>query len=139
MKEIGLLNREISDVISGLGHMDEMIVCDAGFPIPLGVRTVDLALAVNQPMVMDVLKVLLQDFSVEKIVLADETKAHSPSTFAKIVDLFSSGVEVETEPHTSFKQRSKDVKAIIRTGDFTAYSNVLLVSGSGGRWYVEKP
>ena len=138
MKEIGLLNREISDVISGLGHMDEMIICDAGFPIPLGVRTVDLALAVNQPMVMDVLKVLLQDFSVEKIVLADETKAHSPSRFAKIVDLFGSGVEVETEPHTSFKQRSKGVKAIIRTGDFTAYSNVLLVSGGGGRWYVEK-
>ena len=137
MKEIGLLNTEIADVIARLGHMDEMIVCDAGFPIPLGVRTVDIALAVNQPTVAEVLKVLLQDFSVEKIVLADETRAHSPSMFAKIVDLFGPGVEVETEPHTAFKQRSKGVKAIIRTGDFTAYSNVLLVSGSGGRWYVE--
>ena len=139
MKEIGLLNREIADVISQLGHMDEMIVSDAGFPIPLGVRTVDLALAVNQPTVVEVLKVLLPDFSVEKIVLADETKAHSPSMFATIVDLFGPNVAVETQPHTDFKQRSRGVKAIIRTGDFTAYSNVLLVSGSGGRWYVEQP
>ena len=139
MKEIGLLNTEIADVIARLGHMDEMIVCDAGFPIPLGVRTVDIALAVNQPTVVEVLKVLLQDFSVEKIVLADETRAHSPSMFTKIVDLFGPGVEVETTPHTAFKQRSKSVKVIIRTGDFTAYNNVLLVSGSGGRWYVETP
>jgi D-ribose pyranase len=139
MKEIGLLNSEIADVIAQLGHMDEMIVCDAGFPIPLGVRTVDIALAVNQPTVLGVIQVLLQDFSVEKIVLADETRAHSPSMFAQIVDLFGAGVEVETTPHTALKQRSKSVKAVIRTGDFTAYCNVLLVSGSGGRWYVETP
>jgi len=139
MKEIGLLNSEIANVIARLGHMDEMIVCDAGFPIPLGVRTVDIALAVNQPTVAAVLEILLQDFSVEKIVLADETKLHSPTMFAKIVDLFGSGVEVETVAHTALKQRSKNVKAIVRTGDFTAYTNVLLVSGSGGRWYVEKP
>ena len=139
MKEIGLLNSEIADVIARLGHMDEMIVCDAGFPIPLGVRTVDIALAVNQPTVTEVLKVLLHDFSVEKIVIADETRAHSPSMFAEIIELFGPGVAVETEPHTAFKQRSRNVKAIIRTGDFTAYSNVLLVSGSGGRWYVETP
>ena len=36
MKEIGLLNSDIADVISRLGHMDEVIVCDAGFPIPAG-------------------------------------------------------------------------------------------------------
>jgi D-ribose pyranase len=45
---------------------------------------------------------------------------------------------VETIAHTELKQRSRGVKAIIRTGDFTAYSNVLLVSGAGERWYVEK-
>ncbi|MGL4651398.1 MAG: RbsD/FucU domain-containing protein, partial [Caldilineaceae bacterium] len=34
MKEIGLINRDLEAVISSLGHMDELIVCDAGFPIP---------------------------------------------------------------------------------------------------------
>jgi D-ribose pyranose/furanose isomerase RbsD len=27
---------------------------------------------------------------------------------------------------------------VIRTGDFTAYGNVILVSGAGDRWYLEK-
>jgi len=36
-------------------------------------------------------------------------------------------------------RKSGQVKAVIRTGDFTAYSNILLVSGGGGRWYLEKP
>jgi D-ribose pyranose/furanose isomerase RbsD len=34
-----------------------------------------------------------------------------------------------------YKELSKSVKAVIRTGDFTAYANVLLVSGAGKRWY----
>lgn len=139
MKEVGLLNSDIADVISRLGHMDEVIVCDAGFPIPLGVRTVDIALGVNQPTVLEVLHVLLGDFSVEKVVLADETKSHSPTRFGAIVGLLGSDVVVETMPHSAFKVRSKGVKAIIRTGDFTAYSNVLLVSAGGPRWYVERP
>lgn len=139
MKEIGLLNSDIADVISRLGHMDEVIVCDAGFPIPLGVRTVDIALAANQPSLLDVLLVLLHDFSVEKIVLAEEAQAHSPTRFAAITAIFDPEVVVETIPHTTFKERSKSVKAIIRTGDFTAYSNVLLVSAGGPRWFVERP
>ena len=39
-----LLTDELADVIARLGHMDEVIICDAGFPIPLGVRTVDIGL-----------------------------------------------------------------------------------------------
>jgi D-ribose pyranase len=139
MKEVGLLNSDLSDVVSRLGHMDELIVCDAGFPVPLGVRTVDIALAVNQPTVDEVLAVLLPEFSVERIVLAEETRRHSPSMFARLTARFGADVVVESIPHTVFKQRSRNVKAIIRTGDFTAYSNILLVSAGGPRWMVEKP
>lgn len=49
MKEIGIINRELSDVISSLGHMDEIIICDAGFSIPLGIKTVDISLSENKP------------------------------------------------------------------------------------------
>ncbi len=139
MKEIGLLNSDIADVISRLGHMDEVIVCDAGFPIPLGVRTVDIALAENMPTVLEVLDVLLRDFSVEAVVLAKETQRHSPTRFSAIVEKLDAQVAVETIPHTDLKQRSRTVKAVIRTGDFTAYSNVLLVSAGGPRWHVEAP
>jgi D-ribose pyranase len=138
MKETGFLNREVSDVISMMGHMDELIVCDAGFPIPLRVRTVDVSLAKDKPTVLELLEELTKHFSVEKLVMANETKDVSPTRFNAIVGIFAKDTPVETIPHTEFKQRSTRAKAVIRTGDFTAYSNVLLVSGAGDRWYVEK-
>ena len=138
MRETGVLNREISDVFSMMGHMDELIVCDAGFPIPLGVRTVDISLAKDKPTVLELLEELVKHFSVEKLILAKETKNVSPTRFDAIVGFFQKDIPVETIPHTEFKARSAKAKAVIRTGDFTAYSNVLLVSGPGDRWYLEK-
>jgi D-ribose pyranase len=138
MLEIGILNSKIASLLARAGHMDEIIVCDAGFPIPMEVETIDLAIKENHPTVQEVLEVLLKYFSVEKIVMADEMKQHSPSHFNHMVDLFGPKVALETMPHTAFKERSHRVKGIIRTGDFTAYGNILLVSGSGDRWFVEK-
>ena len=50
---------------------------------------------------------------------------------------FGEEVEVETMPHHELKKLSREVNAMIRTGDFTAYGNVILVSGAGDRWYLE--
>ena len=138
MRETGILNNDVSDVISMMGHMDEMIVCDAGFPIPIGVRTVDISLAKDKPTVLELLEELKKHFSVEKLIMANETKEVSPCRFKAIMDILGGDLPVETMAHSEFKQRSKTVKAVIRTGDFTAYSNVLLVSGAGDRWYCEK-
>lgn len=137
MRETGTINNDISDVFSMMGHMDELIVCDAGFPIPLDICTVDISLAKDKPTVLELLEVLKEHFSVEKLIMAEETKKVSPTRFKAITDIFPD-VPVETMPHTDFKKHSKTVKAVIRTGDFTAYSNVLLVSGPGDRWYCEK-
>jgi D-ribose pyranase len=138
MRETGILNRDISDVLSTLGHTDEMIVCDAGFAIPQGVRTVDIALAKNKPTALELLAELKEHLSVEKVVVADATRDVSPTRFRAVGDVFGKDVPVEVIPLAEFKQRARGVKAVIRTGDFTAYSNVLLVSAGGGRWYVEK-
>lgn len=138
MKETGFLNKDISYVLSTLGHMDELIIADAGFPIPMEVFTVDISLSENRPTVIELLEELKKHFSTEKIVMAEETKAHSPTRFEAIRNVLGRDMPVEAIPHADFKRRSHGVKAIIRTGDFTAYSNVLLVSGAGDRWYVEK-
>lgn len=53
--------------------------------------------------------------------------------FARLTGLFDKDVEVECVPHTEFKQRSKGVKAVVRTAD---YSNILQISGAGPRWFV---
>jgi D-ribose pyranase len=113
-------------------------VADAGFPCPDHVEVIDIALSEGVPTVLEVLAELRKVHSVEKIVMANETRDHSPTHFKKASQAFGKGVEVEAVPHTEFKQRSHQAKTIIRTGDFTAWGNVMLVSGAGKRWKIER-
>ena len=137
MKEIGILNRDLSRILSRQGHGDLLLVTDAGFAIPEGVETIDLSLSENQPMVMDVLNELKKFFSVEKLILAEETHQLNPSHYNRVSGVFGEGVEIEAIPHGQLKEMSNNVKAAIRTGDFTANGNVILVSGAGDRWNFE--
>ncbi len=42
-------------------------------------------------------------------------------------------------PHALLRDElTRKVKFVIRTGDFTANSNIILVSAGGPRWYCEK-
>jgi len=138
MKEVGMLNGAIDSALTRQGHMDRMMVVDAGFPCPDHVELIDIALSEGVPTVLDVLAELKKVHSVEKIVMAEDTRAHNPTHFDHVAKAFGDGVEVEVIPHTELKERSHDVKTIIRTGDFTAWGNVLLVSGAGSRWQMEK-
>lgn len=137
MKEIGIINRDIAAAISKQGHTDLLMIVDAGFAIPNGVEVIDISLGVNRPTVPEVLAELKNVFSVEKIVMANETKNVSPTLFANISKAFGDGVIIETVDNSSIREMSKNAKTIIRTGDFTAYGNVILVSGAGNRWFLE--
>lgn len=138
MKEIGTVNRGIAKVISEQGHNDLLMVVDAGFAIPKEVEVVDISLCENKPMVREVLAELRRFYSVEKIIMANQTKEISPTLFDAISKSFGENMPVETIDHAELKQLAKTVKAVIRTGDFTAYGNVILVSGAGPRWFCEK-
>lgn len=138
MRESGIVNREINDVLSTLGHTDEMMVCDAGFAIPNGIRTVDISFSENKPTVPEVLEELRRHFSVERVVISADTQEKMPTRFQELAEAFDN-VQIDVVPQAELRARAKGVKAIVRTGDFSAFSNVLLVSGGGPRWRVEKP
>jgi len=138
MKEVGMLNGHIDSALNRQGHMDLMMVVDAGFPCPDEVELIDIALSAGVPQILDVLAELRKVHSVEKIVMAQETQDHNPAYFAKAAKSFGDKVEIEMIPHTELKERSHNVKTIVRTGDFTAWGNVMLVSGAGDRWRMEK-
>jgi D-ribose pyranase len=138
MKEIGMLNRQIDSALNRQGHMDELMVVDAGFPCPDDVELIDIALSPGKPSVLEVLAEIARVHSVEKIVLAHETREHNPTHFEKAAAAFGKGVAVEEIPHAELKERSREVKTIVRTGDFTAWGNILLVSGAGPRWKMER-
>jgi len=138
MKEVGMLNGHIDSALNRQGHMDIMMVVDAGFPCPDEVELIDIALSEGVPQILDVLAELRKVHSVEKIIMAQDTKEHNPTYFDKAAKAFGDNVEIEVIPHTELKERSHNVKTIIRTGDFTAWGNVMLVSGAGDRWQLEK-
>lgn len=139
MKETGILNRDLAKFLAAQGHQDRMMVCDAGFAIPDSIPVVDLSLMKDVPLIDQVLEELSRHFSVEKIVMAEETKNISSGKFEKVREILGRNLEVEIIPHSRLKEMSHDVKFVIRTGDFTAYSNVILISGAGDRWYLENP
>ena len=116
-----------------------IMISDAGFAIPKGIEVVDISLGENKPMVLEVAAELRKFFSVEKMIIATETKNTNPGFFSAISSSFGDGMEVEMVEHKMLKEICyKKVTGVIRTGDFTAYGNVILVSGAGGRWYCEK-
>jgi len=137
MKEVGMINGQIDAALNRQGHMDLMMVVDAGFPCPDHVELIDIALSEGVPTILDVLAELRKVHSVEKIVLAQETQKHNPAYFVEVSKAFGNGVAVEVIPHAELKERSHRVKTIVRTGDFTAWGNVMLVSGAGKRWKLE--
>ena len=107
MKELGIINREISGVISQQGHGDLLMVVDAGFAIPPNLEVIDISLGENNPKVLDILQELSKFFSVEKMILANETQETSPTLFSEIVNSFGDNMEVETIAHSEFKDLSK--------------------------------
>ena len=67
---------------------------------------------------------------VEKIVLAEEIKEKNPAVLSEIQAYFAGAeVEVEFVSHVELKARTRDCKAVIRTGETTPYANIILQSG----------
>lgn len=130
MKRAGILNSDISRVLSYLGHTDRIAIGDCGLPIPDSTERIDLALAFGEPSFLRVLELVAQDMKVEKIVLAEEIRTENPAVFEQVQAMFgASQVEVEFVPHTQFKQQTEHCKAVIRTGETTPYANIILQAG----------
>ncbi|MCQ2510247.1 MAG: D-ribose pyranase [Lachnospiraceae bacterium] len=130
MKRAGILNSDISRVLSYMGHTDTLCIGDCGLPIPDEVERIDLALKFGVPTFMDTLKTVVEDMKVEKIVLAEEIKSQNPKVLAEIEELFAGqAIEVEYVSHAELKKQTADCKAVIRTGETTPYANVILQSG----------
>lgn len=128
MKKTGILNQPISDVIASLGHTDTVVIADAGLPIPNGPQRIDLALTKGVPAFLKTLEVVLSEMQVERAIIAEEMMSViadlQPAIQKRLGD-----VPIEMVPHSRFKDQTKSAKAIIRTGEFTPYANIILVAG----------
>lgn len=131
MKKTGILNADISRVLSYMGHTDTIAIGDCGLPIAEETERIDLALVAGTPSFMEVLRTVAADMKIEKIVLAEEIKEKNPNILAEIVSLVDkdeTGFNIEYVSHEQFKNQTKSCKAVIRSGETTPYANIILQS-----------
>lgn len=133
MKKHGILNSDIARVLTYMGHTDRICIGDCGLPIPDETERIDLALRFGEPSFLDVLKEVGADMKIEKIILAEEIKEQNPEQLQAIQEYFSSqeggAPELEYVSHVELKALTGECKAVIRTGETTPYSNIILQSG----------
>jgi D-ribose pyranase len=144
MKTKGILNDELSKLVARMGHGDMLVITDRGFPFPSHNRTVciDLSIGRNLPKFIDVVKVVLEELEVEEVIIADETASISPSIYKELKNIISikknkgNKIIEKTILHKDFKDMvlngsldRKEVKGFVKTGEFTPYANIILISG----------
>ena len=126
MQKNGILNSQIAKVLADLGHTDQIVIGDAGLPVPAGVKKIDLALKPGTPSFLDVLAVLKEEMVIEKVFLASEIKKNNPQVLKEVETDFE---VIQFVTHEEFKVQSQGAKAIIRTGEITPYANIILQAG----------
>ena len=128
MKRTTLLHAELSEVVARLGHGDLLVIGDAGLPIPDGPRRIDLAVSANVPRFHDVLAAVLAEMQVEGALIADEFAPANAAVHAELMRQLGH-TPVATISHEQFKAMTRGARAIVRTGEFSPYANVILRAG----------
>ena len=128
MYKTGILNSNISKVLSDLGHTDTIVIVDCGLPVPKGVQKIDLAVKKGLPSFIDVIDEIARHMVIEHVTLAEEIKDSNPAVL-KEVDSIMKDIPNDFVTHEQFKTLTGNSKVIIRTGEATPYANIILRSG----------
>ena len=125
----GIFHPQLCRVLAEVRHNDTIVIGDPGLPIPKGVERVDLGWTKGEPGFHKVLEEILKVMVVEHATFANEAKETCPEFLAKSISMIPEGADVDFIPQIELKKRSADAKAIILTGEFTGYTNVILRLG----------
>lgn len=129
MRRSGILNAELAALVAGMGHGELLVVGDAGLPVPPGVPCIDLALVPGVPGFQQTVVALLGELVVERGVANVEQSAAAPAAAAALEAGWPPSVPLERVPHAELKRFAAGARAVVRTGEFTPYCNLVLVAG----------
>lgn len=127
MKKNGIINSNISEILTNMRHTDTICISDLGLPCPDNVKSIDISLKMGSPSFIDVLEEVYKDLKIEHIILAEEIKTNNKDIHEKILKIFND-VSIDYISHSDFKKKTQNCKAIIRTGEATPYANIILQS-----------
>jgi D-ribose pyranase len=128
MKRNGILHPALSHLLASTGHTDFFTICDRGFPVPAGPERIDLALIDGIPTVVDVLRAVNAEWSIDRVLIAQEMDDISPQRVEEL-RLILGNVLLERVSHVELKRLAQESRATVRTADTVPYANIILVSG----------
>lgn len=131
MIQQGLLNPHLLDLVARIRHTNTLVIADWAFPFWPRLETVDISLVRGIPTVLDVLEALKPNFKIGRIWQAEEFLQKNPRKVITRFDASFAGipnVEITRLPHLAFKGLVPSAIGLIRTGDPTAYGNLILES-----------
>jgi len=129
MLKTGIFHPQLLRILGELRHKDLLVIGDAGLPIPKGVERVDLGWKQGSPGYLEVLEEIAKVLVIEEALFATEALEVSPDFHAQALKLLPEGAPVSYVPHAQLKEISEGAKAIILTGEFTPYTNIVITAG----------
>ena len=124
----GIINPELLSLIARVRHTNTIVISDAAFPYWPMIETVDLTLIRGIPTIPQVLDALLPNWKCGEIWMAEEFQDTNPQEKLQEFETVCRGIKRTFEPHDDFKKRVPNAIGLIRTGDTTAYGNMILES-----------
>jgi len=129
MLKTGIFHPQLLRILGEIRHKDLLVIGDAGLPIPKGVERVDLGWKQGSPGYLEVLEEIAKVLVIEEALFATEALEVSPDFHKQALKLLPEGAPVNYVPHAQLKEISADAKAIILTGEFTPYTNIVITAG----------
>ncbi len=128
MLQTGILNPQLLELLARIRHTNTLVIADWAFPYWPEIETVDISLTKGIPTVLDVLDLLTPIFKIGRIWQADEfVTTNTPETVERFAKSFGK-IPLTREAHVDFKKRVPHAIGLIRTGDPTAYGNMIIES-----------
>jgi D-ribose pyranose/furanose isomerase RbsD len=138
--DTSILNAELAGAVAAMGHTDVLMIVDAGFPIPDDANRIDLALTRGIPTIEQVLTAVDDELIAERVLYADDVPEMNPPLDRLVNEVYGegSGTEVDTIPHEDVLAYGSEAKAIVRTGDFNPWGNIVIECGTDPKaWFAD--
>lgn len=88
------------------------------------------------PSFLDTVKVILSESQIEAVIMATEFAEVSPTHHQALLAILDQESAATAKPiqisylsHEEFKQRTAQSRAVVRTGEFTPYANIIFQAG----------
>lgn len=124
----GIINPHVLSLVARVRHTNSLVIADAAFPFWPQIETVDVSLVKGVPTVLQVAEAILVNWKCGQIFMAKEFKTHNDRKQQAAFARACKKVEITFQPHIDFKKRVPYAIGLIRTGDTTAYGNMILIS-----------